>query len=90
MYTMDQRSRQTWPLQLLLEMQLEEPHGWQFTMEEVSMKAYWLKEIQLFIVNKGVGIGEAINCGFGMLLDGSVEAQEKAVNILFWDVSINF
>lgn len=37
----------------------------------------------------GVGFGEAVNCGFGMLLDGSNEAQEKAANILFWDVSIH-
>lgn len=35
----------------------------------------------------GVGFGEAVNCGFGMFLDGSNEAQEKAANILFWDVT---
>ncbi|CAG2121660.1 unnamed protein product [Medioppia subpectinata] len=34
----------------------------------------------------GVGFGEAINCGFGLVLDGSQEAHDKALNILSWDV----
>ena len=39
------------------------------------------------ISGKGVGFGEAINCGFGLVLDGSQEAKEKAINVLNWDVS---
>ena len=35
----------------------------------------------------GVGWGEVINGGFGMLLDGSDEADEKLRNMLFWDVN---
>ncbi|KAI2811798.1 Urocanate hydratase [Blomia tropicalis] len=35
----------------------------------------------------GVGFGEVINCGFGMVLDGTDEAQRKAMNVLFWDVA---
>ncbi|KAH9416808.1 Urocanate hydratase [Dermatophagoides pteronyssinus] len=33
----------------------------------------------------GVGFGEAENCGFGLVLDGRQETEEKAANILFWD-----
>lgn len=35
----------------------------------------------------GVGWGEVINGGFGMLLDGSDQADEKLKNMLFWDVN---
>ncbi|MBB1138658.1 urocanate hydratase [Myroides sp. WP-1] len=35
----------------------------------------------------GVGWGEVINGGFGMLLDGSKEADEKLKSMLFWDVN---
>jgi len=35
----------------------------------------------------GVGWGEVINGGFGMLLDGSEEAQRKLENMLFYDVN---
>ncbi len=35
----------------------------------------------------GVGWGEAINGGFGMLLDGSQEADRRLKSMLFWDVS---
>lgn len=35
----------------------------------------------------GVGWGEVINGGFGMLLDGSDEAQKKLENMLFYDVN---
>ena len=35
----------------------------------------------------GVGWGEAINGGFGMLLDGSIDAQTKLKSMLFWDVN---
>ena len=35
----------------------------------------------------GVGWGEVINGGFGMLLDGSAEAERKLKNMLFWDVN---
>ncbi len=35
----------------------------------------------------GVGWGEVINGGFGMLLDGTAEAEERAKNMLFWDVN---
>lgn len=35
----------------------------------------------------GVGWGEVINGGFGMLLDGTKEADEKLQNMLFWDVN---
>ena len=35
----------------------------------------------------GVGWGEAINGGFGMLLDGSEEADRRLESMLFWDVN---
>ncbi|WP_340203475.1 urocanate hydratase [Ascidiimonas sp. W6] len=35
----------------------------------------------------GVGWGEVINGGFGMLLDGSEEAQRSLESMLFWDVN---
>ena len=35
----------------------------------------------------GVGWGEVINGGFGMLLDGSAEAEERLLNMLFFDVN---
>ena len=35
----------------------------------------------------GVGWGEVINGGFGMVLDGSPEASEKLKNMLFYDVN---
>ncbi|TYP75116.1 urocanate hydratase [Aquimarina intermedia] len=35
----------------------------------------------------GVGWGEVINGGFGLLLDGSVEASKKLKNMLFYDVN---
>ncbi len=35
----------------------------------------------------GVGWGEVINGGFGMVLDGSKEAQNRLESMLFWDVN---
>jgi len=35
----------------------------------------------------GVGWGEVINGGFGMLLDGSTDADRKLKSMLFWDVN---
>jgi len=35
----------------------------------------------------GVGWGEVINGGFGLVLDGSDEARERARSMLFWDVN---
>jgi urocanate hydratase len=35
----------------------------------------------------GVGWGEVINGGFGMVLDGSLEAERRLENMLFWDVN---
>ncbi|MGI9552374.1 MAG: urocanate hydratase, partial [Aurantibacter sp.] len=35
----------------------------------------------------GVGWGEVINGGFGMVLDGSAEASERLKNMLFYDVN---
>ena len=35
----------------------------------------------------GVGWGEAINGGFGMVLDGSKEASKRLTSMLFWDVN---
>ncbi|HAW59009.1 MAG TPA: urocanate hydratase [Bacteroidales bacterium] len=35
----------------------------------------------------GVGWGEAINGGFGLVLDGSNEAQRRLQSMLFWDVN---
>lgn len=35
----------------------------------------------------GVGWGEVINGGFGMLLDGTKEAEERLKNMLFYDVN---
>ncbi len=35
----------------------------------------------------GVGWGEVMNGGFGMVLDGTKEAQERLESMLFWDVN---
>ena len=35
----------------------------------------------------GVGWGEVINGGFGMVIDGSPEADKRIRNMLFWDVN---
>ncbi|WP_372768322.1 urocanate hydratase [Lutibacter sp.] len=35
----------------------------------------------------GVGWGEVINGGFGMVLDGSLEAEKRLKSMLFWDVN---
>jgi urocanate hydratase len=35
----------------------------------------------------GVGWGEVINGGFGMVLDGSQDADRRLKNMLFWDVN---
>lgn len=35
----------------------------------------------------GVGWGEVINGGFGMVLDGSFEAEKRLKSMLFWDVN---
>src|SRR6218665_1651060 len=35
----------------------------------------------------GVGWGEVINGGFGMVLDGSREASKRLASMLFWDVN---
>jgi urocanate hydratase len=35
----------------------------------------------------GVGWGEAINGGFGLLLDGSADAERRLKMMLFWDVN---
>lgn len=35
----------------------------------------------------GVGWGEVINGGFGMVLDGSADADRKLENMLFYDVN---
>lgn len=35
----------------------------------------------------GVGWGEAINGGFGMLLDGSIESERRLNSMLAWDVN---
>ncbi len=35
----------------------------------------------------GVGWGEVINGGFGMVLDGSKEAEDRLKSMLFWDVN---
>lgn len=35
----------------------------------------------------GVGWGEVINGGFGMVLDGSKEAERRLESMLFWDVN---
>jgi len=35
----------------------------------------------------GVGWGEVINGGFGLLLDGSMEAEKRLKNMLFYDVN---
>ena len=35
----------------------------------------------------GVGWGEVINGGFGMVLDGSDDAQQRLTSMLFWDVN---
>ena len=35
----------------------------------------------------GVGWGEVINGGFGMVLDGGSDAQRRLENMLFWDVN---
>jgi urocanate hydratase len=35
----------------------------------------------------GVGWGEVINGGFGMVIDGSEESKQKLNSMLFWDVN---
>ncbi len=35
----------------------------------------------------GVGWGEVINGGFGLTLDGSIEADKRLKSMLFWDVN---
>lgn len=35
----------------------------------------------------GVGWGEVINGGFGMVLDGTIEAENRLKSMLFWDVN---
>ncbi|WP_452226785.1 urocanate hydratase [Lacinutrix cladophorae] len=35
----------------------------------------------------GVGWGEVINGGFGMVLDGTIEASKRLKTMLFWDVN---
>ncbi|HKJ06440.1 MAG TPA: urocanate hydratase [Flavobacteriaceae bacterium] len=35
----------------------------------------------------GVGWGEVINGGFGMVLDGSLETEKRLKSMLFWDVN---
>jgi len=35
----------------------------------------------------GVGWGEVINGGFGMMLDGSTDSDRRLKNMLFWDVN---
>jgi urocanate hydratase len=35
----------------------------------------------------GVGWGEVVNGGFGMLLDGSADADRRLKSMLFWDVN---
>lgn len=35
----------------------------------------------------GVGWGEVINGGFGLLLDGTIESENRAKKMLFWDVN---
>ena len=35
----------------------------------------------------GVGWGEVINGGFGMILDGTIEAERRLKSMLFWDVN---
>lgn len=35
----------------------------------------------------GVGWGEVINGGFGLVLDGTDKAKDRAKNMLFWDVN---
>ncbi len=35
----------------------------------------------------GVGWGEVINGGFGMVLDGTKEAEKRLKSMLYWDVN---
>ena len=35
----------------------------------------------------GVGWGEVINGGFGMMIDGSNDSERKLESMLFWDVN---
>ena len=35
----------------------------------------------------GVGWGEVINGGFGMVIDGSAESERRLLSMLFWDVN---
>ena len=35
----------------------------------------------------GVGWGEVINGGFGMVIDGSKQAERRLKSMLFWDVN---
>jgi urocanate hydratase len=35
----------------------------------------------------GVGWGEVVNGGFGMLIDGSADAERRLTSMLHWDVN---
>jgi urocanate hydratase len=35
----------------------------------------------------GVGWGEVINGGFGMVIDGSADSERRLKSMLFWDVN---
>ncbi|SIS58117.1 urocanate hydratase [Kaistella chaponensis] len=47
------------------------------------------REVTLILIHNGGGVGwvEAINGGFGMLLDGSDDVYRLLKSILFWDVN---
>ena len=40
-----------------------------------------------FILVSGVGWGEVINGGFGLVLDGTEDAERRLKQMLFWDVN---
>jgi urocanate hydratase len=45
--------------------------------------------VNILINQTGVGFGESLNCGFGLVLDGTEQAANNAINVLFWDVSLD-
>jgi urocanate hydratase len=41
----------------------------------------------LFVSGGGVGWGEVMNGGFGLVLDGCADADRRLKSMLFWDVN---
>ena len=45
------------------------------------------KAIKEGVISAPIVLGEVINGGFGLTIDGSIESEDKLSNMLFWDVN---